>query len=100
MRCILKGLLKACEKRPVSIDTIEDITNQVERFVQKNYEREVNTQDVGEIVMEKLAQLDEVAYVRFASVYRSFEDVNAFREEVERLQQTGATRSCASGGER
>jgi len=79
---IITGLLKACEKRPVSIDTIEDVTNSVERFVQKNYEREVNTRDVGEVVMERLAGIDEVAYVRFASVYRQFRDVNQFMSEL------------------
>lgn len=79
---IISGLLKACEKRPVSIDTIEEITNEVERFVQKNFEREVQTQDIGEVVMEKLAHLDEVAYVRFASVYRQFRDINQFMSEL------------------
>lgn len=79
---IIAGLLKACEKRPVSIDTIEEITNEVERFVQKNFDREVQTQDIGEVVMEKLAHLDEVAYVRFASVYRQFRDINQFMSEL------------------
>ena len=79
---IIAGLLKACEKRPVSIDTIEDLVNEVERYVQKNFDREVHTQDIGEIMMEKLARLDEVAYVRFASVYRQFRDVNQFMQEL------------------
>ncbi|MCA9404218.1 MAG: transcriptional regulator NrdR [Candidatus Omnitrophica bacterium] len=79
---IISGLLKACEKRPVSIDTIEDLVNEVERYVQKNFDREVHTQDIGEIMMEKLARLDEVAYVRFASVYRQFRDVNQFMQEL------------------
>ncbi len=79
---IIAGLLKACEKRPVSIDTIEEITNEVERYVQKNFDREVQTQDIGEVVMEKLAHLDEVAYVRFASVYRQFKDINQFMSEL------------------
>ena len=82
---IISGLLKACEKRPVSIDTIEALVNEVERYVQKNFDREVHTQDIGEIMMEKLARLDEVAYVRFASVYRSFKDLNEFRAEIDRL---------------
>jgi len=82
---IIAGLLKACEKRPVSIDTIEEITNEVERFVQKNFEREVQTQDIGEVVMEKLAHLDEVAYVRFASVYRQFRDINQFMSELKHI---------------
>ncbi|MBP9854769.1 MAG: transcriptional repressor NrdR [Candidatus Omnitrophica bacterium] len=79
---IIAGLLKACEKRPVSVDTIEEITNEVERYVQKNFDREVQTQDIGEVVMEKLAHLDEVAYVRFASVYRQFRDINQFMSEL------------------
>ncbi|MBZ0165288.1 MAG: transcriptional regulator NrdR [Candidatus Omnitrophica bacterium] len=79
---IISGLLKACEKRPVSIDTIEELVNEVERYVQKNFDREVHTQDIGEIMMEKLARLDEVAYVRFASVYRQFRDVNQFMQEL------------------
>lgn len=79
---IIAGLLKACEKRPVSIDTIEELVNEVERYVQKNFDREVHTQDIGEIMMEKLARLDEVAYVRFASVYRQFRDVNQFMQEL------------------
>lgn len=79
---IIAGLLKACEKRPVSIDTIDEVTNSIERYVQKNYEREVNTRDIGEVVMEKLANIDEVAYVRFASVYRQFRDVNQFMSEL------------------
>ena len=79
---IISGLLKACEKRPVSIDKIEEITTSVERIIQKKYEREVNSTIIGELVMEKLASLDEVAYVRFASVYRSFRDVNHFMNEL------------------
>ncbi len=79
---IIAGLLKACEKRPVSVDTIEEITNEVERYVQKNFDREVQTQDIGEVGMEKLAHLDEVAYVRFASVYRQFRDINQFMSEL------------------
>lgn len=79
---IIAGLVKACEKRPVSVDTMEDLTNEVERIIQKNYDREVSTSDIGEIIMEKLAHLDEVAYVRFASVYRQFRDVNQFMNEL------------------
>lgn len=79
---IIAGILKACEKRPVSIDTIEELVNEVERYVQKNFDREVHTQDIGEVMMEKLARLDEVVYVRFASVYRQFRDVNQFMQEL------------------
>ena len=65
---IIAGLVKACEKRPVSIDKMEEITSAIERDLQKQYEREVNSKDIGELIMEKLMSLDEVAYVRFASV--------------------------------
>lgn len=80
---IISGLVKACEKRPVSIDKMEEITLEIEREIQKKFDREVNSKDIGEIIMEKLAQLDEVAYVRFASVYRQFRDVNQFMSELE-----------------
>ncbi len=79
---IISGLLKACEKRPVSIDKIEEITVEIERMVQKRYEREVDSKNLGEMIMEKLVMLDEVAYVRFASVYRQFKDVNQFMSEL------------------
>ena len=79
---IISGLVKACEKRPVSIDKIEEMTVDIERTIQKRYDREVNSKDLGEIIMEKLAMLDEVAYVRFASVYRHFRDVNQFMDEL------------------
>ena len=80
---IIAGLLKACEKRPVSIDKIEEITTEIERAVQKRYEREVDSKQIGEMIMEKLSMLDEVAYVRFASVYRQFRDVNQFMNELQ-----------------
>jgi len=79
---ITSGLVKACEKRPISIDKIEDVTREVERTLQRKYDREVESHIVGEIIMEKLASLDEVAYVRFASVYRQFRDVNQFMKEL------------------
>ena len=79
---IISGLMKACEKRPVSVDTMEEITIEIERAIQKKYEREISSKDIGELVMEKLAGLDEVAYVRFASVYRQFRDVNQFMQEL------------------
>jgi len=79
---IIAGIVKACEKRPVSIDKIEGITEDIERTVQKKYDREVDAKDIGELIMEKLAALDEVAYVRFASVYRQFRDVNQFMSEL------------------
>jgi transcriptional repressor NrdR len=79
---IINGLVKACEKRPVSVDRMEEVTTQVERQIQKKCDREVESREIGEMIMEKLAQLDEVAYVRFASVYRQFRDVNQFMSEL------------------
>jgi transcriptional repressor NrdR len=79
---IIAGLVKACEKRPVSVDKIEELTMEVERAIQRKYDREVLYSDIGEIIMEKLAVLDQVAYVRFASVYRQFRDVNHFMTEI------------------
>ena len=79
---IVSGIMKACEKRPVSVDRIEDLTIGIERAIQKKYDREVNSQEIGESIMEMLAKLDEVAYVRFASVYRQFRDVNQFMHEL------------------
>jgi transcriptional repressor NrdR len=79
---IINGLVKACEKRPVSIDKMEEIATEVEKIIQKKFDREVDSKDIGELIMEKLVQLDEVAYVRFASVYRQFRDVNQFMNEL------------------
>ncbi|HOY08715.1 MAG TPA: transcriptional regulator NrdR [Candidatus Omnitrophota bacterium] len=79
---IIAGLVKACGKRPVSVDKIEELTMEVERAIQRKYDREVLYSDIGEIIMEKLAVLDQVAYVRFASVYRQFRDVNHFMTEI------------------
>ena len=82
---ILTGLLKACEKRPVSIDELERVATEVEREVRDTWSREVTSKEIGEKVMERLRALDEVAYVRFASVYRQFKDLQRFREELDRL---------------
>jgi len=79
---IVAGLVKACEKRPVSVDEMEKIAQEIERDVQKKFDREVASKDIGELVMERLAQMDEVAYVRFASVYRQFKDVSQFMSEL------------------
>jgi len=79
---ILAGLIRACEKRPISMDKMEEIVTGVERSVQKKFEREVSSSRIGELVMEKLKQLDDVAYVRFASVYRQFKDVGQFMLEL------------------
>jgi len=88
---IISGLVKACEKRPVSIDTMEELTLDIERSIQKKYEREVDSKVVGELIMEKLAALDEVAYVRFASVYRQFRDVNQFMSELKGMLEKEKT---------
>ena len=81
------GILRSLEKRPVSIEAIEASLNRIKHSLRASGEREVGTQLVGEAVMAQLRQLDEVAYVRFASVYRSFKDLNEFRAEIERLEQ-------------
>ncbi|MEI8011951.1 MAG: transcriptional regulator NrdR [Candidatus Omnitrophota bacterium] len=79
---IINGMIKACEKRPVSIVQIENIAMDIERELQRRYDREVAATVIGEQIMEKLYELDEVAYVRFASVYRQFRDVNHFMNEI------------------
>ena len=79
---ILAGVLRACEKRPISIEKMEEIVLQVERAIQKRSDREVSSSRIGELVMEKLKNLDDVAYVRFASVYRQFKDVGQFMVEL------------------
>lgn len=82
---IIAGLIKACEKRPISIAKIEEVARDIERLIQKKYDREVDVNVIGEEVMKKLASLDEVAYVRFASVYRQFRDVNQFMSELQHI---------------
>ena len=81
------GLQRALEKRPVSVEDIESSINQIKHFLQGTGEREVAAIIVGEKVMEALRELDEVAYVRFASVYRRFKDISEFRDELDRLQK-------------
>ena len=82
---ILAGLIRACEKRPVSFDTLENIALEIEQNLQSQIEREVSSLAIGEQVMERLKQVDQVAYVRFASVYRQFKDLNTFMEELNKL---------------
>jgi transcriptional regulator NrdR len=82
---ILRGLIKACEKRPVALKQLEDITLEVERELRNIGISEVKSSTIGEMVMDKLAKIDEVAYVRFASVYRQFKDINVFFEELKEL---------------
>lgn len=80
---LLGGLMKACEKRPVSSDQVESIVTYVENQIQNSAKREISTNEIGEMVMQQLKEIDEVAYVRFASVYRQFKDVNSFMEELQ-----------------
>ncbi|MBO6040472.1 MAG: transcriptional repressor NrdR [Oscillospiraceae bacterium] len=82
---LINGMVRACEKRPVALQTLEQIADEIEQELQSNLEREVSTVDVGEMVMKRLKTVDEVAYVRFASVYRSFKDINTFMEELSKL---------------
>ena len=79
---ILSGLHKACEKRAVSTETLENIVTEIERVVYDKFEREVDTKFIGELVIQNLKILDKVAYVRFASVYREFADLNSFKKEI------------------
>ena len=82
---LLSGLLKACEKRPVPTDKLENLVDEIENTIANTLEREITTEQIGELVMNKLKNLDEVAYVRFASVYRQFKDINTFMDELNRL---------------
>jgi transcriptional repressor NrdR len=84
------GLLRAIEKRPVSIETVEAVIGRIKHALQATGERELSSRVIGEQVMEALKRLDHVAYVRFASVYRSFQDLNEFRAEIDRLAQEPA----------
>lgn len=79
---VLAGIIRACEKRPVSVEKMEEVATQVERAIQKKSDREVLSSRIGELVMEKLKLIDDVAYVRFASVYRQFKDVGQFMVEL------------------
>ena len=82
---VLSGILRACEKRPISMGRMEQIVNEVEQFVVDSPERERTATEIGELIMERLKQIDKVAYIRFASVYRDFQDVSEFHSELERL---------------
>ena len=84
---LMTGLLRACEKRPVSIDTLDSMIDDIETNLQNSLDREVSSEKIGELVMEKLKKIDEVAYVRFASVYRQFKDINTFMKELNKLLQ-------------
>lgn len=85
---LLNGLLRACEKRPVSLEKLEDIIDEIESVLQNSLDREVSSDKIGELVMDKLKEVDEVAYVRFASVYRQFKDIGTFMNELNKLLGT------------
>ena len=82
---LLNGIMRACEKRPVTTADMERIVAEIETATQNLLEREISSQKIGEMVMERLPAIDEVAYVRFASVYRQFKDINTFVEEINKL---------------
>ena len=86
---LVNGMIRACEKRPVSVKQIENAVNEIEANLQSSMRSEVPSTEIGELVMEKLKALDEVAYVRFASVYRQFKDINTFMEELKKLLGEG-----------
>ena len=94
---MLSGVQKACSNRPVSMDDIEDLVDRVERYFQDRGDKEINCTEVGEIIMRELHQLDEVAYVRFASVYRQFKDISDFMTEVKELLSTREQRVRKKG---
>ncbi len=85
---LLSGMLKACEKRPVALDTLEEVVNAIESTLQNTLEREVRSTTIGELAMERLRTIDEVAYVRFASVYRQFTDIHSFLSELNSFMET------------
>lgn len=84
---LMSGLLRACEKRPISMEQIEGMADSIEAQLQSGYDREVTSQHIGELVMELLKEVDKVAYIRFASVYKNFEDTDTFLEELSRLRK-------------
>ena len=84
---LFNGLLRACEKRPVSLDTIEGMVSDIESNLQNSLDREVTSTHIGQLAMERLKDVDEVAYVRFASVYRQFKDINSFMHELNKILQ-------------
>ena len=97
---ILNGMVRACEKRPVSMAEMEAAVTDIEQVMQNSLEREISSSEIGELVMERLKPLDEVAYVRFASVYRQFKDINSFMQELnkileERLSFSGKHKTSA-----
>jgi transcriptional repressor NrdR len=84
---LLRGMMKSCEKRPIQISQLEEIVEEIESLLQERPDKEIGVADIGQLVMDRLRELDKVAYVRFASVYREFEDVAEFRRELEDLMK-------------
>lgn len=82
---VLSGMMKACEKRPVSLENIEQATEEIENIIYNSLEKEITSEKIGEMVMEKLRKIDDVSYVRFASVYRQFKDINTFMAELNKI---------------
>ena len=82
---VLNGMVRACEKRPVPLASLEQAVSEIEQILQNSLEREVRSETIGELVMERLRRLDEVSYVRFASVYRQFKDVHSFMDELNKF---------------
>ncbi len=82
---LLRGLLRACEKRPIPFQVLDELATDVEMVVYNSLEREITTNQIGELVMQRLKKIDDIAYVRFASVYRQFTDLNSFREELNKI---------------
>ena len=82
---VLNGMLRACEKRPVTLDRLEHAVDDIEQILQNSLEREIRSEEIGELVMDRLKPMDEVAYVRFASVYRQFKDINSFMAELNKI---------------
>ncbi len=84
---VINGLIRACEKRPVSLAVLEELADEIERGLNNMVEKEIPSAFIGELIMERLKEIDEIAYVRFASVYRQFKDVNTFMAELEKLRE-------------
>lgn len=82
---LMHGIVKACEKRPVSVEIMENMVSTIENIIQNSLDREITSSRIGDLVMEQLKGIDEVAYVRFASVYRQFKDINTFMQELRKL---------------
>ena len=82
---VMAGLIRACEKRPVPYSTLESMVSEIEQVLQNKMEREISSSEIGELVMERLKHVDDVSYVRFASVYRQFKDINTFIDELSKL---------------